>query len=110
MNLENMTLKEIKELQSLFEQPKQKRVPFEVGKNYFIRSVTHYYTGRLTDIVGEWLVLDEASWIADTGRFHDFLKDGKCNEYESFISPVYVPMGSVIDITEWKFPLFKGQE
>lgn len=84
--------------------------PLEIGTNYFIRTVTHYYTGRLDAIVGDWLVLTNASWIADTGRFHDFLKEGKCNEYESFIDSVRIPISSIIDVTKWKHNLFEGQK
>lgn len=100
----------VKIVEALNKPKKEAKHPLEIGKNYFIRSVTHYYTGRLTAIVGQWLVLEEASWIADTGRFHDFLKDGKCNEYESFVAPVRIPIGGIIDITDWNFPLFRGQK
>lgn len=84
--------------------------PLKLGQNYFIRTVTHYYTGKLTKIVGQFLVLEDACWIADTGRFHDFIKDGKCNEYEAFVDDVYIPISSVVDITAWGHKLFKGQK
>lgn len=86
------------------------RHPFKVGQSYFIRSVTHYYTGRLKEVCGQYLILEDAAWIADTGRFHEFLKDGKCSEYEGFTSDVIIPVGGVIDVTEWKFPLLRGQK
>lgn len=106
-----MELEQVLQIVKTLEKPKSTpKHPLDVGRNYFIRTVTHYYTGKLTAIVGQWLVLDDASWIADTGRFHDFLKDGKCNEYESFVSTVRVPLSGVIDITDWNFPLFKGQK
>lgn len=84
--------------------------PFEIGKKYFIRTATYFQLGRLKEIKGKWLILEEASWIADTGRFHEFLRDGKCNEYESFIEDVYIPLDSVIDITLWTHSLFKGNK
>ena len=84
--------------------------PLKIGEKYFIRTVTHYYTGRLKEIVGQWLVMEESTWIADTGRFHDFLKEGKCNEYESFIEEVQIPIGSIVDVTKWTHSLFKGQK
>jgi hypothetical protein len=102
---------ELKDLVELLGTKKTKASPpFEIGKNYFVRTVTMYYVGTLVDIKGQWLVLNEASWICDTGRFHDFLKDGKCNEYEAFVDQVRIPMGSVIDVTDWKHVLFKGQK
>ena len=106
-----MELEQILEIAKALNKPKAApKHPLVIGKKYFIRTVTHYYTGKLTGIVGNWLVLEEAAWIADTGRFHDFLKDGKCNEYEGFVAPVRIPVGSIIDVTDWKFPLFTGQK
>lgn len=111
MDIESLTLKQIKEITSVVG-PKtlQPKMPLTVGENYFIRTVTNYYTGHLKSITGRWLTLDNASWIADTGRFHEFLRDGKCNEYESFVDDVHVPIGSVVDITPWKHSLFKGNK
>lgn len=109
IEIDKLTIGEIKQITNLFNQ-KAEAFPYKIGDKVFIRTVTLYYLGRINNIIGEWIILDGASWIADTGRFYDFLKDGKCNEYESFIDHVCVPMGSVIDITEWKHDLFKGQK
>jgi hypothetical protein len=75
----------------------------EVGKSYFIRGVTHYYTGKLTAITDSDLVLDDAAWIADSGRFATALKEGpdKLNEVEPFFKPVLVQRAAIVDITEW---------
>ena len=105
-----MTLGELKEIQSALGQRTQSRNPFKVGEKYFIRTATFFQLGRLKEICGKWLILEEASWIADTGRFHEFLKDGKCNEYEAFVEDVFVPLDSVIDITVWGHSLFKGNK
>lgn len=110
MDIESLTLKELREIQSLLGAKQPAKIPLSVGDRVFIRTVTLYYTGQIKQIIGQWLVLSEASWIADTGRFHDFLREGKCNEYESFIDDVKIPMGSVIDVTAWPHPLFKGQK
>lgn len=48
--------------------------PFEVGKNYFIRTVTHHHTGKLVAVYDHELVLENAAWIADDGRLSDALK------------------------------------
>lgn len=81
-----------------------------IGKNIFIRTVTHYYTGRVKSLTSQFIELDDAAWIADTGRFHDFLKDGSCNEYEGFIDPVLIPFGAIVDITSWGHKLFTGKK
>ncbi len=76
----------------------------EPGKIYFIRTVTHYFTGRLIWVGPQEIVIEDACWIADTGRFNEFLKDkNKANETEPFPegSEVIVGRGSIIDMTEF---------
>ena len=50
--------------------------PFEVGKQYFIRTVTYHLTGKLVEIKGKFLLFEQAAWIADSGRFTDSMKKG----------------------------------
>ena len=75
-----------------------------IGKNVFIRTVTFYYTGRLVSVT-DWLHLESAAWIADTGRFSDAMKNGTLNEVEPFPADCWIAAGSVIDISEWKHEL-----
>ena len=110
MEIDKMTLGELKEIQSIIGGQKSQKHPFKIGEKYFIRTATYFQLGRLKEISEKWLVLEEASWIADTGRFYEFLKDGKCNEYESFQEPVFIPLDSIIDVTIWKHDLFKGNK
>lgn len=77
--------------------------PFmEPGRDYFIRTVTHYYTGRLIWVGEKEIVLEDVAWIADTGRFNEFIKGGGGNEIEPFQAsqPVIIGRGSIIDMTE----------
>lgn len=77
--------------------------PFmEVGKDYFIRTVTHYYTGRLIWVGEKEIAMEDVSWIADTGRFNEFIKGSGVNEVEPFPAsqPVIIGRGSIIDMTE----------
>lgn len=110
MDIDNLTLKQLRELQQCIGLRNTSKNPFKIGEKYFIRTATYFQLGRLKEICGKWLILEEASWIADTGRFHEFLKDGKCNEYESFIEDVCIPIDSIIDITIWSHSLFKGNK
>lgn len=110
MEIDKMTVGELKEIQSIIGEPKPQKHPFKIGEKYFIRTATYFQLGRLKEISGKWLVLEDASWIADTGRFYDFLRDGKCNEYEAFQEPVFIPFDSIIDVTIWKHELFKGNK
>ena len=74
---------------------------WEIGKNYLIRTVTMIQLGKLEKVTDKELVLSEACWVADTGRFHQALEKGTLNEIEMFQRNVIVGRGSIIDATEW---------
>ena len=79
------------------EKTTEKLHPYEIGKNYFIRTVTHHYTGKLVDVFPHELVLSRACWIADDGRFADALKTGNFNEVEPFASDAIIGRGAIVD-------------
>ena len=111
MKLDELTLGQIRELKTLFSGDLQpQRFPINVGENYFIRTVTMYYTGRVKAVNGDVIVLEKAAWIADTGRFYDFLKTGEASEVEPFIDDVNIPAGSVVDWTKWSHALLESQK
>ena len=110
MDLNDLTLGQLKEIQGMCAVKGSSEGPYKIGKNYFLRTVTHYYTGKLKAIYSDCFVLEEAAWIADTGRVFDFLRDGKVNEVEPFVSDIIVPKGSLVDMTEWTHKLFKDQK
>lgn len=76
--------------------------PFEVGKNYFIRTVTHHHTGRLVAVYPQELVLQDAAWIADDGRLADALKTCQFEEVEPFpeTQSVIIGRASIIDAVQ----------
>lgn len=78
---------------------------WELGKNYLIRTVTMIQIGKLHSITDKELKLQNACWVADTGRFSEALKTGKLNEVEMFINPVIVNRSAIIDATEWTHAL-----
>lgn len=92
--------------------PKKRRHPYSVGKNYFLRTVTHHLTGTLVWVGRQELVLVDAAWIADDGRFADAFKTGQFKEVEPYPSDeeVIVGRGSLIDGIQWKFPLPRDQK
>lgn len=75
--------------------------PWVIGANYFIRTVTHHYTGRLEAVYQKELVLSEVAWIADDGRFHNALATGQFNEIEPMIGNVIIGRGSIVDASIW---------
>jgi len=75
--------------------------PWKIGKKYFIRTVTMYLTGELVSVGRQELVLKDAAWIPDTGRFNEAIREpSKFSEVEPFAKPIIVGRGSIIDATE----------
>ena len=114
MNIDDLTVKELRELKCLVgnQERSQKEHPFKIGENYLIRTVTMIQLGRLEAVYDNEIVLSSASWIADTGRFFDALRDGVkvFKEIEPFINDVIVGRGSIVDATIWSKPLAKEQK
>jgi hypothetical protein len=86
--------------------------PYRVGENYFIRTVTFHYTGKLKEVYPLELVLSDAAWIPDDGRFADALKTGIFNEVEPYPieEDVIIGRGALIDATVLNAPLPKDQK
>lgn len=82
--------------------------PIRLGNTVFIRTVTNCYVGRITLVDDEEIVLDNAAWVADTGRFHVALRDGVLNEIEPYVGPVSVSRGSLVDCCDWRHVLPKA--
>jgi hypothetical protein len=104
MNINDLTVGQAKELAAMFckqpinenvksepcEELKQISGVWEVGKNYLIRTVTMIDTGKLLMVTNQELVLEDAAWIPDTGRYADAIKSCKFSEVEPY------PAGKVI--------------
>lgn len=82
----------------------------QVGQTYFIRTVTMHYTGRVTAISDAEILLEDAAWIADSGRFHNALKTGELGEVEPFVDPVVVGRAALVDATPWRHALPREQK
>jgi hypothetical protein len=77
---------------------KQGAVGWEIGQIYLIRTVTMIDTGKLVAVNDQELVLEDAAWIADTGRFADAIKASKFKEVEPFPDGrVIIGRGAIID-------------
>lgn len=82
-------------------------LPYEVGEAYFFRTVTYHTVAKVKKVIGNFLVLEEASWIADSGRFGEFINDGKVYESTSSeVEPLEVDVilntNSIVDSFPWK--------
>ena len=112
MDIQELTLKQIRDIQKILpsEQETVKEAspgPYYVGCNYLIRTVTNYFTGRLEWVTEQELVLSNAAWVADTGRFSEALAHGTLSEVEVYPAAleVIVGRGAVVDAVQWKHDL-----
>ena len=79
------------------------------SKQVFIRTVTHYYTGRVVEETAREIVLDLAAWIADTGRFSEAMRTGSVSKVEPYPDGVLVRVqrGAIVDICDWPHALLR---
>lgn len=110
MNIDELTIKEVKHIQSLLKGGETKHEsPYQVGQAYLIRTVTLYYTGKVKRVTPKEIILEDAAWIADTGRFSDALKNGILNEIEP-VGEVIIGRGAVVDASRWNHELPKEKK
>jgi hypothetical protein len=77
----------------------------EVGKCYFVRGGAKDYVGRLAEIDTPFtLTLADAAWVAESGRFHEFMRDGRAAGME--VEPCGAVMLRWEEVFPWPFPLF----
>lgn len=80
------------------------------GAAVFIRTVTHYYTGRVLQLLPDAILLEEAAWVADTGRFAAALRSGTLHEVEPYPGLVEVMRGVIVDAAPWDHELPRSQK
>lgn len=76
----------------------------ESGNKVFIRTVTYFMVGKVESVADGLIELSSASWVADTGRFSNAIKEGKLNEVEP-VGDACVGLGAVVDAFPWKHDL-----
>jgi len=112
MKLDDLTIGEAKELARLFGGTQSAaQHPYDVGKNYLVRTVTMILTGRLVEVGPQELVLEDAAWIADTERWWNCLSTGQLREVEPYPDGrVIVGRGGIIDVCVWGHALPRTQK
>jgi len=75
-----------------------------VGKKFFFRAVTYHLVGKVEKQVGTFLELSTASWVVDSGRFMNAIKDGILDEVEP-VGVAYINITTVVDFFPWKHKL-----
>jgi len=58
--------------------------PYEVGSVWFFFGANRYIIGRVKAVTPFEVILEDASWVPDTGRMYDSLLAGNFKEVEPF--------------------------
>jgi len=69
--------------------------------------VTFAVTGKVKQVKGKFIVLEDAAWVADTGRFSTAIESGTLSEVEAVTVDVVVNSDSIVDAYVWKHELPK---
>jgi len=75
-----------------------------VGQKFFFRTVTYHFVGKVVKRVGTFLQLENASWVADSGRFMQAIKDGTLDEVEP-LGEWNVNIEAITDFGRWNHSL-----
>jgi len=104
MKLEDITIGQAREIAALFGKVNPSTIetpshPYAVGANYLIRTVTMTYTGKLVEVGGKELVLVDAAWIPDSGRWADAVAKCQFAEVEPYPDGerVIIGRGAILD-------------
>ena len=110
MSIENLTIKEARELATMFGAQPTKKLPLKVGEQLFVWTVTAHYTGRVTAISEDEIELSDAAWIASDGRVADALQSGVFDEVEPLPEPIVLNRGSFLHYQRFPHQLPRSQK
>lgn len=95
------------ELKSLVSEKNE--LPFEIGTAYLFRTITYHALGRVKSIVGKFLILEEAGWVADTGRYSDAcegrMMELTSSEFEPVMRPYIINSDHITDSVTYPYEL-----
>jgi hypothetical protein len=77
---------------------------FNVGDAVFIRTVTYHHVGRIKAKEEGWVILEDASWVADSGRFSTALEKGSLSEVEH-TGTCAIALSAIVDVFPWTHDL-----
>lgn len=80
-----------------------------IGSKWYFRTVTYHSVGEVKKIVGRFAYMKNASWVADSGRFMNAIKDGTLDEVEP-VGDTFINLDTVVDFFPWKHSLPKEQK
>lgn len=99
-----LTINELKQF-AVNGTPSSDDTHYEIGKAYMIQTVTMYLKGILEKVTPSEFVINDASWVADTGRFSKFVEgDENINEEEPFAKDQRVIIGRGSMVCAFRLP------
>lgn len=111
-DLNKLSFEELKKQVETLEKQKTKVTTetkgfYQLGESYLIRTVTMIYTGRLIKSSDKELVIIEACWIPDTGRWMSACENGTFDEVEPYPkeAEVIINREAVLDLFKINFKL-----
>jgi hypothetical protein len=79
---------------------------YPVGEAVYVRTVTYHYTGRISRVTPGEVVLTDAAWVADSGRWAAALATGSLSEVEPYPEgEVAISRGAIVDVCRWAHAL-----
>ena len=80
---------------------------FEIEEKYYVETFGKFYVGEVVEVTPLEVSFKNASWVADTGKYSEFLKTGKSNEMEvEPIGDITLPVAYISMKKVWKHKLF----
>ena len=111
MDLDSLTLGQVKQLRDFTMPSAKSNGPYIVGEKYLIRTITMIYTGRLTAVYDQELVIENAAWIPETDRWEQTCKEGKLKEVEPYADgEIIIGRGAILDVSKWTKELPREQK
>ncbi len=119
IDINKLTFKQIQQLRSVLGAPLPANAshvsapdPYEIGKNYFVRTVTHHFVGTLVAVFALELQFANCSWVPEDGRFMQAMEKGELSEVEPYPrgSRPIIGRTALIDCVVITWPLPSAQK
>ena len=109
IEISDETFEKLKEQLGCYKEKDLMSLKDMIGEKFFFRTVTYHLVGKVEKQIGDFLELSNASWVADSGRFMNAIKEGKLSEVEP-VGKAYLNITTVTDFFPWKHELPKEQK
>jgi hypothetical protein len=72
--------------------------PYVKGQLYHVETATKYYIGTCSDVTDQEIVLQDAAWVAHTGRLNAYLSGSAPTSLEPLNGPVFISRGAIVAV------------